>query len=53
MVNLGSGEGIFSRIKADDERVDGSMAKQCDQASELSNAESGKKAEPEGFGLYD
>ncbi len=53
IVNLGSGEGIFSRIKADDERVDGSMAKPCDQVSELSNAESGKKAEPEGFGLYD
>ena len=48
-----TGEGIFSRIKAERERDNGSIRKYVTVASERSNEESGKKAEPGGFGLYD
>ena len=44
---------IFSRIKAGRERDNGSIRKYVTVASERTNEESGKKAEPEGFGLYD
>ena len=48
-----TGEGIFSRIKAESERDDGSIRKYVTVASKRSNAESGKKTKPGGFGLYD
>ena len=53
LVNAECSRRYFFGIKAERERDNGSIRQYVTVASERSNAESGKIAKREGFGLYD